>query len=502
MEGREAPRPGQDEEGNEAGEELERADKARGGQRRRRSSGSGGWWSLVVCSQTYPNASFGWINVKDVANAHIQAYEIPSANGRYCLVERVAHYSEVVTILHKLYPSFQLPEKSADDKPFVPTYHVSKQKAKTLGIDFISVEDGLKETVESLTKKKFFASRRRPVLFSDYNNTLDSTKSDVWSSTTTGEDDAEAEISFSKLFMRANPNRTSLCTDTSHRDCTRDSNPKKTEHLLALDGAKERLHLFKGNLLEEGSFDSVVDGCDGVFHTKIPCFLQLRSTVHFILRTLNVLGSCAKSPTVKRVVLTSSMAAVTCTGRPRTPDGITDETWFSDPEFCKENMLWYQLSKTLAEDAAWKFAKEKGIDMVVINPSVVVGPLLQPTLNSTSAAILELINGSQTYPNASYGWINVKDVANAHIQAYEIPSASGRYCLVERMAHFSEVVKILHELYPSFQLPEKVAGDKPYIPAKQVSKEKAKTLGIDFISLEEGLKEIVESLTQKKFVGM
>ncbi|GMP87969.1 hypothetical protein CsSME_00040130 [Camellia sinensis var. sinensis] len=66
------------------------------------------------------------------------------------------------------------------------------------------------------------SSRRRPVLFSDYNNTLDSTESDVWSSTTTGEDDAEAGISFSKLFMRANPNRKPLSTDTSHRDCTRD----------------------------------------------------------------------------------------------------------------------------------------------------------------------------------------------------------------------------------------------------------------------------------------
>ncbi|XP_028101515.1 cinnamoyl-CoA reductase 1-like [Camellia sinensis] len=299
-----------------------------------------------------------------------------------------------------------------------------------------------------------------------------------------------------------------LQRDYTVRASVRDpSNPKKTEHLLALDGAKERLHLFKGNLLEEGSFDSAVDGCDGVFHTASPCFFttsdpQAELIDPALKGTLNVLGSCAKSPTVKRVVLTSSMSAVTCTGRPRTPDEITDETWFSDPEFCKENKLWYQLSKTLAEDAAWKFAKEKGIDMVVINPSMVVGPLLQPTLNSSAAGILELINGSQTYPNASYGWINVKDVANAHIQAYEIPSASGRYCLVERMAHFSEVVKILHELYPSFQLPEKVAGGKPYIPAKQVSKEKAKTLGIDFISLEEGLKEIVESLTQKKFVGM
>lgn len=48
--------------------------------------------------------------------------------------------------------------------------------------------------------------------------------------------------------------------------------PKKTRHLLALDGAKERLHLMKADLLEEGSFDVVVDGCDGVFHTASPFF--------------------------------------------------------------------------------------------------------------------------------------------------------------------------------------------------------------------------------------
>ena len=46
--------------------------------------------------------------------------------------------------------------------------------------------------------------------------------------------------------------------------------PRKMEHLLALDGAKERLHLFKADLLEEGSFDSLVDGCKGVFHTASP----------------------------------------------------------------------------------------------------------------------------------------------------------------------------------------------------------------------------------------
>lgn len=50
--------------------------------------------------------------------------------------------------------------------------------------------------------------------------------------------------------------------------------PKEMDHLLSLHGAKERLQLFKANLMEEGSFDSVVDGCEGVFHTASPNFLK------------------------------------------------------------------------------------------------------------------------------------------------------------------------------------------------------------------------------------
>ncbi|KAA8549771.1 hypothetical protein F0562_001211 [Nyssa sinensis] len=282
------------------------------------------------------------------------------------------------------------------------------------------------------------------------------------------------------------------------------NDPKKIEHLLALDGAKERLHMFKANLLEEGSFDAVVDGCAGVFHTASPFYHAVSDPEAELINpavkgTLNVLGSCAKTASVNRVVLTSSVAAVAYNGRPRTPDVVVDETWFSDPEVCKASKMWYVLSKTLAEDAAWKFAKEKGIDMVAINPAMVIGPLLQPTLNTSAAAILNLINGAQTYANASFGWVNVKDVANAHIQAYEIPSTSGRYCLVERIAHYSEIVKILHELYPAYQLPEKCEDDKPFVPIYQVSKDKAKSLGIEFIPLEESIKETVESLKEKKF---
>ncbi|XP_054799920.1 phenylacetaldehyde reductase-like [Prosopis cineraria] len=281
---------------------------------------------------------------------------------------------------------------------------------------------------------------------------------------------------------------------------------RKTEHLMRLEGAKERLKVTKANLLEEGSFDSAVEGCDGVFHTASLVALGVRDPQTEIIDpaikgTLKVLESCKKSPTVKRVILTSSMAAVLCNGRPLNPDVIVDETWFSDPDICKEYGEWtgYVLSKTLAEEAAWKFAKENNIDLVTINPSNVIGPLLQPTLNGSSAAISVLFNGAQTFPNHTFGWLNVKDVANAH-KAFENLSASGRYCLAESVKHYSEIIKILHELYPMLQLPNKCADDKPFNPTYQVSKKKAKTLGIEFISLEVSSREVVESLKEKKFI--
>ncbi|KAL2329225.1 hypothetical protein Fmac_022652 [Flemingia macrophylla] len=235
------------------------------------------------------------------------------------------------------------------------------------------------------------------------------------------------------------------------------SNLKKVEHLLKLEGAKERLQLFKADLLDEGSFESAVNGCDAVFHTASPVLLGPAELIDPAVKgTLNVLNSCAKSPSVKRVVFTSSVAAVIHNGRPKTPEVVVDETWFSNPDFCRELEMWYMLSKTLAEDAAWKFVNENNIDMIVINPAMVAGPLLQPDINESVKPILNLINGNcKKFPNRRIGWVNVKDVAKAHILAYEIASASGRYCLVERVIHASELARILRDLYPTLQIPDK-----------------------------------------------
>ncbi|EOY10132.1 NAD(P)-binding Rossmann-fold superfamily protein [Theobroma cacao] len=117
---------------------------------------------------------------------------------------------------------------------------------------------------------------------------------------------------------------------------------KKTEHLLALDGANERLHLFKAELLEEGAFDSVVDGCIGVFHTASPCYYnaenpQAEMIDPAVKGTLNVFRSCVKVPSIKRVIITSSLGAVVFTGKPLADNGVIDETWFSDPVICQKS---------------------------------------------------------------------------------------------------------------------------------------------------------------------
>ncbi|XP_048551299.1 phenylacetaldehyde reductase-like isoform X2 [Triticum urartu] len=286
------------------------------------------------------------------------------------------------------------------------------------------------------------------------------------------------------------------------------ADPKRTLHLQALDGAKDRLHLFKASLLEEGSFDAAVAGCDCVFHTASPFYHNVKDPKAELLDpavngTLNVLRSCKKA-SIKRVIITSSMAAVAYNGKPRTPDVVVDETWFSSAEVCEKNEQWYVLSKTLAEEAAWKFANDNGFEIVTINPAMVIGPLLQPTLNTSVEAILKFINGMSDHllhnPNFSFGWVNVKDVALAHILAYEVPSANGRYCMVERVAHHSEIVKIIHEMYPNFPVPDKCADDAPFVPIYQVSKDKIRSLGMELIPLETSLKETIESLREKGFV--
>ncbi|KAH6803486.1 Rossmann-fold superfamily protein [Perilla frutescens var. frutescens] len=203
--------------------------------------------------------------------------------------------------------------------------------------------------------------------------------------------------------------------------CIYTGDSSKVEHLTALEGASERLHLYEASLLEEGSFDSAVDGCDGVFHTASPVFLSVSDPQTELIEpalkgTINVLESCTKASTIKR--------------------------------------KWYALSKTLAEKAAVKLAEENGLDLVTLHPGYTIGPALQPSLNLSSVGLLDLIKeGKQILANGVYHYVDVRDVALAHVLALENPSASGRYCLVGRVAYSFEALDILKRIYPSLRPP-------------------------------------------------
>ncbi|KAE8665642.1 hypothetical protein F3Y22_tig00112530pilonHSYRG00050 [Hibiscus syriacus] len=160
-------------------------------------------------------------------------------------------------------------------------------------------------------------------------------------------------------------------------------------------------------------------------------------------------------------------------------------------------------SKTLAEEAASKFAKEDGIDLVVLNPGFMFGPLLQPTLSGTSEVVLGFTKGENTFPSSTYWLVDVRDAAYAHIQAFVILSATGRYCRVENVVQFPEILKTLNQLYPTLgPQPKCKDDDKPLERSFKVSQEKAKSLGFNFIPWDVELKEIIESFKEKGFLSI
>jgi cinnamoyl-CoA reductase len=118
---------------------------------------------------------------------------------------------------------------------------------------------------------------------------------------------------------------------------------------------------------------------------------------------------------------------------------------------------WYCYAKTIAEQQAFELARQRGIDLIVINPVVVLGPLLQTTVNASAAHVLKYLTGSaKTYVNAAQAYVDVRDVAEAHVRVYEAPSACGRYiCAEGTTLHRGELCRILGKLFPEYPVPNK-----------------------------------------------
>lgn len=222
----------------------------------------------------------------------------------------------------------------------------------------------------------------------------------------------------------------------------RDPNRRDSvKHLLQIaEGLPGTLKLFAADLLREGSFDDAMQGCEIVMHTASPFVLDGFTDANEALvrpaveGTRNVLAAVNRTPSVRRVVLTSSVAAVfgdNIDAR-NLPDNRLDESHWNTSSSVGHNP--YQYSKVAAEQEAWKICQTQNRwDLVTINPGMVYGPAL--TTLSQSASIDTLISMGDGrlrtgVPDLTYGIVDVRDVAHAHILAAYTPEASGRYLLV------------------------------------------------------------------------
>ena len=230
------------------------------------------------------------------------------------------------------------------------------------------------------------------------------------------------------------------------------------------------LELVEADLNDEDSWKEAVKGCSYVYHVASPLPSSIpRDENELILPavngTLNVLRACSESGTVKRVVLTSSLAAIS--------GGLygVSEYKYTEKDWSDETTLpTYEKSKLLAEKAAWDFMKEKleeekKFELVAVHPAVVIGPPLTPaTGESTSLqTVKKLLSGEMpVLLDLCLPLVDVRDVAAAQIAAMEIPEAAGkRFILTAENRWLGEISNVMSEEFqpqgyklPSWTLPK------------------------------------------------
>jgi len=228
--------------------------------------------------------------------------------------------------------------------------------------------------------------------------------------------------------------REGLTVDAAVRDTT---NSEKLKYLTAL--ANEHpgsIKFFQADLLQEGSYAEAMHNCQTVFHTASPFSLKVKDPQRDLvdpakLGTQNVLNQATKSPTVKKIVVTSSVAAIygDQVSLAKTKDGMFTEDHWNNVASLTYNP--YSYSKTVAEKEAWQIAeKQSQWTLTTINPSFVLGPGVNPFGKGESQSFLrQLGDGTMKSGTARFcmGVVDVRDVAEAHFQAAFNSKANGRY---------------------------------------------------------------------------
>lgn len=242
------------------------------------------------------------------------------------------------------------------------------------------------------------------------------------------------------------------------------SDQDKYEHLVALsDQYPGKLKFFEADLLKSGSFDEAVAGCSVVVHAASPFkIMGVKDPEKELVQPAvegvrNLFGSIRKTGKVRRVVLTSSIAAIygNAIESENIEGGIFNEQHWNGTSSLTD--LPYSYSKTLAEKEAWMLAGGlNGTDLVVINPGLILGPSLSRRTDSTSVKLMRQLTSGLFrlgVPRGTQAVVDVRDVARAHVKAAFTPQASGRYIVAPHSRDFLDFARVIHARYPQLPLP-------------------------------------------------
>ncbi len=296
----------------------------------------------------------------------------------------------------------------------------------------------------------------------------------------------------------------------------------KTKHLSEIaSNSKGVLKFFESDLLKDGSYEKAMKNCEIVFHTASPFIMDSKNPKTEVIDpavkgTRNVVSSVNENGTVKKIVLTSSVAAIY--GNAEDANKISDKTFNEEMwnHSSRPNDGEYSYSKTQAEKEAWRLNEgQSRWKLVSINPSFVVGPALNPLANFESKKfMLQMGNGylRMGVPDINLAMVDVRDTAKAHILAGFNDSAEGRYIISEDSYKLLDIGKYLRKKFgkkypiPWFVAPKflvwlfsPLLGVKRTFIKKNVgydfyfdNKRSVKELGLDYLSVEESASDFFQ----------
>lgn len=235
-----------------------------------------------------------------------------------------------------------------------------------------------------------------------------------------------------------------------------------------------RLEFCALDLLKDDGWTEAASGCQFLLHVASPFALSLPKDEQTLIGPA-VEGTrrairAALAAGHERIVLTSSVAAIDG-GHENYDRELTTTDW-TNVEGASVNA--YGKSKTLAEQAAWALveAETKREKLVVINPGTMLGPLLDDDPGTSVAVIQRLLTGKMPMiPNLILPYVDVRDVADAHVAALTAPNAAGRRHIVTNPCEpLPEVAHILRDGLPEAQTQR--------IPKRQLASWMASVLGL------------------------